>query len=308
MKTLYEKILKAGVSETAQAELKDTTIINADNIEAYYVQTKSDWGSASDFPNVMPPFETTFIEFRIAAEDAFPGEISEFIGGQRVGILLKRKDLKAPDAPAIPKDIAGHVEETDMRWLVEAQECFEVAGNPIVFPHGNPWSSKWVYGVTSTGGIVIRPDGTPHIDILQSLAGNLLNKLDPGNDIAESSANQSLYVAMLALSFIHCKNVSLETNLPTAHQGKRDRHGSRPAYPYHTIKIHPLATRKVGGGVSVEDRNKPSVFIRRGHFKTYTQEAPLFGQHVGTYWWESAVVGKGETPSKSDYEVLPPGN
>jgi hypothetical protein len=22
-----------------------------------------------------------------------------------------------------------------------------------------------------------------------------------------------------------------------------------------------------------------------GHFKTFTAEAPLFGKHVGTYWW-----------------------
>ena len=31
---------------------------------------------------------------------------------------------------------------------------------------------------------------------------------------------------------------------------------------------------------------------QRGHFKTYTDAAPLFGQFVGTYWWEQSIAGK----------------
>lgn len=38
----------------------------------------------------------------------------------------------------------------------------------------------------------------------------------------------------------------------------------------------------------------------KGHYKTYTADAPLMGKHVGTYWWggvERAVTRK-NTPRR----------
>ena len=29
----------------------------------------------------------------------------------------------------------------------------------------------------------------------------------------------------------------------------------------------------------------------RGHFKTFSEEAPLFGKFTGTYWWEPQLRG-----------------
>jgi hypothetical protein len=38
-------------------------------------------------------------------------------------------------------------------------------------------------------------------------------------------------------------------------------------------------------------------YLARGHFKTYTPDAPLLGRHVGTYWWEPQVRGRKELGS-----------
>jgi hypothetical protein len=45
------------------------------------------------------------------------------------------------------------------------------------------------------------------------------------------------------------------------------------------------------------------------HFKTYTEETPLFGKRVGTYWWDAQVRGKAEeSVVEKDYRVrLEPG-
>jgi hypothetical protein len=32
--------------------------------------------------------------------------------------------------------------------------------------------------------------------------------------------------------------------------------------------------------------------LARGHFKTFTEDAPLLGKHVGTYWWSWQVRGQ----------------
>ncbi|HET6241541.1 MAG TPA: hypothetical protein VFD99_06080 [Arthrobacter sp.] len=34
--------------------------------------------------------------------------------------------------------------------------------------------------------------------------------------------------------------------------------------------------------------------LARGHFKTFTEDAPLLGKHVGTYWWGWQVRGQGD--------------
>jgi hypothetical protein len=47
-----------------------------------------------------------------------------------------------------------------------------------------------------------------------------------------------------------------------------------------------------------------ALHICRGHFKTFTEDAPLFGKRVGTYWWASQVRGKAEEGVvEKDYRV-----
>jgi hypothetical protein len=44
--------------------------------------------------------------------------------------------------------------------------------------------------------------------------------------------------------------------------------------------------------------------ICRGHFKTFTEEARLFGKYTGTYWWPAHVRGSvDEGVVEKDYRV-----
>ena len=46
--------------------------------------------------------------------------------------------------------------------------------------------------------------------------------------------------------------------------------------------------------------------IARGHWKNYTEDKPLFGKLVGTYWWESQFRGsKKKGVVIKDYELEP---
>ena len=44
--------------------------------------------------------------------------------------------------------------------------------------------------------------------------------------------------------------------------------------------------------------------VLRGHFKTFTEDAPLFGKVVGTFWWGWQVRGTAKNGViVSDYKI-----
>jgi hypothetical protein len=46
--------------------------------------------------------------------------------------------------------------------------------------------------------------------------------------------------------------------------------------------------------------------FRRGHFKEYTSEKPLFGKYTGAFWWEAHVAGSADIGEvRKDYRILP---
>jgi hypothetical protein len=45
---------------------------------------------------------------------------------------------------------------------------------------------------------------------------------------------------------------------------------------------------------TIEDQDKwhNRIHIVRGHFKRYTEDFPLLGRHIGTYWWNPTIKGR----------------
>lgn len=114
------------------------------------------------------------------------------------------------------------------------------------------------------------------------------------------------FTLLHALALMHCKNIYV-IDQPLTRQQRRqlERKNVDP------IMVKTLAVRPTGAiKASTPGFNRLTRLMRhhlvRGHFKTFTPEAPLFGKHVGTYWWESSVRGhseKGEV--KKSYKVYP---
>ena len=106
----------------------------------------------------------------------------------------------------------------------------------------------------------------------------------------------------LALNLINCKNVHTDRagSLPLRQSGRAKRR-REPRLDYHTIVL-PGMTR--GGDATGLNREVMPLHRVRGHFKTFTADSPLLGQHVGTYWWGWQVRGKKENGVVvSDYKV-----
>lgn len=107
-------------------------------------------------------------------------------------------------------------------------------------------------------------------------------------------------VAMLAVGLMNCKNVDLvehESKVPVGRRQRRRNGGIR----YRTIDIpgRSTGTSSGAGGTSASGLHRV-----RGHFKTFTEDAPLMGMHIGTYWWGWQVRGsKSNGTVVSDYRM-----
>lgn len=124
-------------------------------------------------------------------------------------------------------------------------------------------------------------------------------------DEHRGEAHGYLHSMLLALSFMHCKNVSLKTVHPDAKLKKKRQASGKLTSSYRTIEVGPIKRMLEAAKQPGETGIKMALNRCRGHFKTYTEEKPLLGRAVGTFFWQEQVRGsraKGEV--KSDYKVM----
>ena len=99
---------------------------------------------------------------------------------------------------------------------------------------------------------------------------------------------------LLAISLMHCRNVDIRTVEPeeSASRANRRRRGHR-LVRYQVLEIEPMRRllNKAGATDASAGGLRRALTICRGHFETFTPDAPLFGRHVGQYWWAPHVRG-----------------
>lgn len=104
------------------------------------------------------------------------------------------------------------------------------------------------------------------------------------------SVTNWLMVPWTAISFMNCKNVTLQEIHRPGKKTKKMRRTRPGGLSYHTIVL-PNKHRAEDSGIESGMPDARALHRVRGHFKTYTEEAPLMGKHVGTYWWGWQVRG-----------------
>lgn len=147
----------------------------------------------------------------------------------------------------------------------------------------------WLYNIDKMGYISLARFGP--------LSGEALSEQE--TDYVTHVANHCL----TALALINCKNVKTESKgaITLARSGTEKRRG----IPARKVKYHTIILP--GGGTESDGRGghrATAIHRVRGHFKTFTAERPLLGQHVGTYWWGWQVRGNAEKGIVvSDYKL-----
>jgi len=146
------------------------------------------------------------------------------------------------------------------------------------------------------------PDGAQshvHLLTLQRYA------LDEQRAMAEG-LRSLLFPFWLAISFLHCANVRVETHASgtTGHPALRKRYHGKPRVVYKTLDIAPMQALLRTEGRSGDVGLQRALHSVRGHFADYRTGAGLFGRHHGLFWRETHLRGaSSEGIVVKDYNV-----
>jgi hypothetical protein len=110
------------------------------------------------------------------------------------------------------------------------------------------------------------------------------------DQIKKMTANVILAMSF-TMKFLNCKNVIMIDNQDKKELKKRIRKGKKFYERWKTLQVTGIEISQDQKG---HQGNFNPLHICRGHFKTFTNEHPLFGRHTGTYWWSDQVRGKRE--------------
>jgi hypothetical protein len=107
---------------------------------------------------------------------------------------------------------------------------------------------------------------------------------------------------MWAIGLMNCRNVKTKEVTRVAIKTKKQRRArNTDLLSYHTIVL-PRRAGEGGGGGAPTGRTK--LHTVRGHFATYTPEAPLFGKYTGTFWRPWHLAGNPDAGVvESDYRL-----
>jgi hypothetical protein len=158
-------------------------------------------------------------------------------------------------------------------------------------------------GYVPNGARVSEVFSAPYVTDAEGKLDDLGMDVHDGFTLAQAAV--MLYVSLLSVSFMHCKNVTQEEITPAAALAKKQlrKHGI-PKVSYRVLKIEPMTRALHEQGASDTKGLGHALHICRGHFKTYTAERPLFGQRVGTWWWDTNLRGARSTGTVvKDYEI-----
>lgn len=109
-----------------------------------------------------------------------------------------------------------------------------------------------------------------------------------------------------AINLIHCKNIELVDEPLTRQQQRRKKRKAETIYKVLAIKEGDKSYRYLEHG---HNGSKKALHLCRGHFRTYTDDAPLFGRVTGTFWIPAHVKGAKEHGEVvKNYKVVPATN
>lgn len=305
MARLYDRIMAGDVRPVVDQEvlapesteaLATVPVIVADNVaEFYYAGTdQEEWEIEKDFPNLAPPFEQFWIEAarpsRIISEEfgvLKPTNIPSRWGGYF-------SSMRNPDRIGDPR----------WEWTINAVLWSTFKGvREVVGPLG-------VYGVFVDKGGAPAAIGRPSAGYVMLFrhkdgTGQLMGGTE---DVFINFIAGLIKPFLLSISFMHCKNVERrEITQPPALNKKWERKHGRPLVRYHVLDIDPMKKVLRDEGRSAETGLKKALHICRGHFATYTEDAPLFGRLTGTFWKPQHVRGSAtEGVVVKDYNVRAP--
>jgi hypothetical protein len=273
------------------ADRKEIKLFEISNV-AKIINSRFRGADFGTIPNLAPPFLKMWIEysssFRMTRKMHFKKLASLVFSG-----AITYEEFRAAKMSDVPdewkKDVKAGVYINSIRmsdfWLLN---CFGFIRGKV----SDDLKSRSEFFCQ----IKVSPDGKLREDFSQTIKLETDIELEGvySSFYLQADVIRVIYKFFYAIGLLHCKNIVTEEvggkreTVKRRHRNKGTRH--------HVLKIIPMKKVKAyqEKGASSLSKGDVSLHVRRGHFKTYTPEAPLFGVHSGTFWWEAHTAGKAE--------------
>ena len=247
-------------------------VIDMTNVAEYIMADRERTWSFHDFPNLAPPFERFWMEYKAPHDRTGSADV-------RYALAVVATDVA---------DIDTDDEWRAARWVMNARVFTGQYGKFVGLVDA--------YMMIGHDGAVVSQ---------RIYASEFYDKARKQN---QNHPTPFLLLApfALTLSFMHCKNVEMERHDPPPLSRILERRGIKPRVRYHTLVIEPMKQVLRREGQSESTGFKRALHICRGHFKDYSKHG-LFGKYKGMYWWESHARGSAdEGVVIKDYAVKQP--
>lgn len=269
-------------------EAKSLKVIVADEVLEGYEQTVAAGTLLQYEPekyfNVAPPFDDFLIEARAKR------------GHREIYIGYTFHARRLSDPGYIPLRNFPYIDRTEWQLATSCIHWERSSGILHTFP------GLAIFSIDSYGKLLTPSDAIPY-----SGEEMLWRGLPRGGLDFDAFCN-GLGVCFNTLSILHCKNIMLEEVSPPERLSRRaEKKRGEPLSKYYVLKIMPRTIRNSIESIG-EARGLNAYHIVRGHFKTFTDAAPLFGKYTGTYWWESQARGKKDRGTIEKRYAVSPGD
>lgn len=288
-----------------------TVVISVDNIAKYWCEIMGGQTiRQDDFPNIAPLAPLTWYEYKIPKammqeemHDTSIGFLASQLGITSMGFLMSAVDI--PQEKNQKHELVhANIHEVGMRcgddvkWLLDIEWFIELHDG-VRGPIGG-WS------------LVINPDGSPAVDLNLGEPGlgcapyDVSHMTEEEVDSLNSHFMKFVGPVLMAISFAHCVNVEKIMVEPPSKVVKKSmkRYDVAPTTFYTLYIKHIQEMLRRAGSERGVDGMKQALHFCRGHFKQYTEEAPLFGKHTGLWHWGGQYRGNRNAGKvEKDYKI-----
>ena len=261
-------------------KLSQTFLVRSDEAaDIYWNDTQNRLNPLKDFGPLRLPGGSVWVEYKYPERGYAAGEWRDFPKGMWGAVVLQEKPLGGG---------LYRISAWEYSYIEGGERVAHVSVGEALIVDKRGYAVDIEIYTTS-------PDTTSD-RYLQQVRSEM-------GDAALRQMAHSCRVGMIAVGLMNCKNVTTTETDKGGPRRRKSRGKKNPRMTYRTINIPGRNTQTEGDGTPAE-KAEYALHRVRGHFKTYTAERPLMGQHVGTYWWGWQARGKAKNGiSTTDYKV-----
>jgi hypothetical protein len=231
---------------------KDTTLIRVDSVSRwFYGEYEKEHFEFTDFPRCVSPYQDVWLEYKMPSKSNKGGQVIHFPNQfTRVNV--------------------GCYIHTD-QVVNEKQEANGWVAKYTLFLAGKKHFSE-------VGAIIFPIDKSG--DLIDGQESVIVEAQGIGALIAENLLWASIWSFLFSISLLNCdKKIILKDRCKKPRKYRNGQRGKR----YKVLDVAPLRA-EVRRTESNKTGIKKALHFVRGHFATYTEDAPLFGKVTGTFW------------------------